>query len=136
MTAYSPGLLVLGQAFVRLVDLATRLGYTVSTGPTPNPDAMGHVCYRQRRIWLDTVHLWEALVTLCHELGHALAAERMGRGTQSAATPEELEVFATGERRAYLYGWALVVGLGLQEIVRREDWRSFHEDELATWRTA
>lgn len=114
----------------RLVQLATRLGYVVTAGPPPNPDAMGHVCYRQRRIWVDAVHLWEALVTLCHELGHALAAERMGRGAQSAATPEELEVFATGERRAYLYGWAVARAVGADRFVDREAWRGFHVDEL------
>lgn len=114
----------LTHALECLVRLATALGYTVACGPTPS-GALGQLRYSERRIWVDASTPWQAVLTLCHELGHAVAGQRLG--VERAVAEDE----PTSERRAYLYGWAVVVRLHLQPLVSREAWRRFHEEELA-----
>ncbi len=116
----------LTTALEATVSEASRFGYTVSTGPTPL-GTQGQLRYSERRIWVDAPTPWQALLTLLHELGHALAGERLG--LERAIAEDE----PTSERRAYLYGWALVVRLELQGLVSREAWRRFHEEEFHLW---
>lgn len=103
--------------------LAESLGYAVTFGPTPSGSA-GRVDYAARRIWVDARTAEYRMLVLCHEVGHALAAARMGYGPTSPV--EELAALSTGERRAYLYGWAVARRLGLP--VSREVWRAEHDD--------
>lgn len=117
-----------GRAVADLVLVAWSLGYRVTFGPTPSGSS-GRICYAQRRIWVDArTEEWRLLV-LCHELGHAIAAARMGFGPGTAAPVEELAALSTGEARAYLCGWALVRRLKLP--VTKAEWRSMHDDVVA-----
>lgn len=92
------------EAVRRLLAVAARLGYTVDlTSPDPigprfRRDRIGWTDYSRRYVWVDPqetgVH--QALILL-HELGHALAAERMGFGSQRARPRRELQRLRTGE---------------------------------------
>ncbi len=135
-------------ALRRLLGIADRLGYRVEflaapeidfrpsdpgSPPPPDMQATGHVDYLHREIVLalDDVSPLELVLTLAHELGHALAAERMGYGLRAHNDDwlAALWALSTGERRAYVYGWAVLVSVGLApDPVTRELWRLHHLD--------
>lgn len=134
MSAHPPLPDTISEAVLRLLAVAARLGYTVDLvsgvpqrGPGP---AAGRVEYDVRTIWVDPSEtgVTQALILL-HELGHALAADRMGYGQASRRSASSLRRCRTGEERAYLYGWAVAVHAGLAGPggITRNLWRAFNE---------
>jgi hypothetical protein len=115
-------------AIDRLLEVAARLGYQVSFEAPRNKEASGYVDYAARRIWVEPAHEVTQALTLLHELGHALAAERMGYGPKAGRSRRSLQRLRTGEDRAYLYGWAIAVRteLGGEQRITRNLWRLFN----------
>jgi hypothetical protein len=123
------------RATLAVEAVARRLGYGLTTDATGLPECdpaqvQGYTDYAGRVIWVcPTLPFAEALLTLLHEVGHAVAAERMGYGVRHDRTFADLDALMTGEPRAYLYGWGVACRLGLthDEGITRDLWRLFHE---------
>lgn len=122
-------------AGTRLLWVAAELGYEVlfvdavrrRRGDRPTPEGYfcsGYTDYERRLIQIAKDRQPAMLLVLAHEIGHALAARRMGIDRMP---PGKRRWARTTERRAYLYGWA-VLRMVAAEIVTREVWRDFHDD--------
>lgn len=112
---------------VRLVARARSAGYTVLFRPVIDehgcrrPQAAGYTSYTERTIQVHERRPALRALTLAHELGHVVASQRMGWGREPGRDG------MTGERRAYLYGWAVLVAeSAARRMVSRHVWRRHH----------
>jgi len=63
-----------------------------------------------------------ALMTLLHEAGHVMSFWRHRR-----QLPDGCQDMALRERWAFLYGWAVIRLLGIDDLVSKDRWRAFHD---------
>ena len=87
-------------------------------------DITGQIDYKKRLIMLNAnvVSAKHALKVLCHEFGHLISFVKYGDREQPPK-PER-------ERWAYLYGWKIVCRYNLKNLISKQEWKKYHEDEI------
>jgi len=85
-------------------------------------NVVGRIDYQKQLIMLNEPTAKEALMTLCHEFGHLISFVKYGDREQPPK-PER-------ERWAYLYGWKIVCRYNLKNLISKQEWKKYHEDEI------
>ncbi len=86
----------------------------------------GGITYAARHIDINCQHALPALMTLAHEAGHWFHSRRDPRFQRN----EQSRAGGRHERKAYLYGWAVLRRMGLDTLVGRDRWVQFHPEVL------
>ncbi len=101
----------------KLIQFAKVIGWRVCID-TKLP-VSGRCWYAARKIAINEADAKQALLTLLHELGHAVSYNRNRRiGYSITKLPKKKR-----ETLAYLYGWALYTKICTPEVISKQDWR-------------
>ena len=112
------------------LEFANSFGYAVIYPDMkltfPHTDMMGGVNYRHRNLYINPKLVRapkEHFFTVAHELGHIIAVAR-GAPIPHKSLKMGGRAHIQHERRAYLWGWAVIRLFGLQ--VSKKEWRHWH----------
>ena len=109
---WSDSIYYLGKKYIKLFDI--EIDYYCSLLPK---DIAGQCDYQARKITLNEIRSFYALLTLIHELGH-FASYLKNKNIEKGIKREKRELLA------YLHGWKIIT----QEKVNihKKDWKWFH----------
>lgn len=96
-----------------IVQYMQDLGFTVNLY-AHNLHYGGRYDHRSKTIWINDPEARSALMTLAHEVGHAVG----WRMHNHVAKRKQLH----RERQAYVYGWQVLKLFGADSLISRQEW--------------